>query len=65
MRSSSQMATPSMTTPKKRLISSIHMPARGSRLPPPVPKMISGTPIPMDRANSEAAPVAASPLAAT
>ncbi len=65
MRSSSQIATPSMITPKKRLISSIQWPARGSRWPPPVPKMINGTPMPMARANREAAPVRASPVPAT
>ena len=59
------MATPSITTPKKRLMSSIHWPARGRKWPPPVPKMISGTPMPRARANSEAAPVAASPVPAT
>ena len=62
MRSSIHTATPSSNTPKTPLTASIQEPARGSSLPAEVPITISGTPMPMLKANSAMPPSIASPV---
>ena len=47
-------------TPKKRLILSIHTPARGNKLPADKPSINKGTPIPSAMANMAAAPTTTS-----
>ena len=61
-RSKNQIATPSIITPKTRLILSIHAPTRGNSSPELMPITNNGTPNPRPIANNAKPPNCASPV---